>query len=95
MLVSKYSGYPFFCNIVCQHRLYLCLNKVNTFLVDIIVRNDLYNCVKILRQCLVSILISVLQPASYFFFSFTSKYFCFTSELKSDHGHLGMRRCWG
>ena len=33
-LVSKYLGYSFFCKIVCQHFLYLCLNKVNTSLVS-------------------------------------------------------------
>ena len=37
--------------LVYQHYLYLCLNKINTFN-DIIVRNELYNGVKTLKQFL-------------------------------------------
>ena len=56
--VSKYSGYPFFCNIVCQHY----LNKVsNPWFQWHNVKNEFYKCVKTLRQFLVSKLFSVLQ----------------------------------
>ena len=59
--MSKYSGYPAICFVSIIY-VNLCINKVNVSGFNDIIRNELYECVKILRQCLVSILFTTLHP---------------------------------